>query len=337
MQPNPQPSRDAGGRPIGLILKVALVLSLLAMAVSIAKFAARKHAPAPDQTATSQVVPSPAEPARPKQSALTRAIVRQVQASPLFASQPARDVWPPGQSPPGYYAFVGSSSSNADYLIAGRVPELRTGWDGLLACVDHPAFYKIPPQYYDELRADLEQIAKATNVLRQSEVEFRTLLAEVEKDRQDYRQHARAADAQRQDEAAGAMKRLLELQALYQERQREFEIESARVKPQLQDAPGVFDQKLMLYERAGARYVEDMKQLEAALYTVQKELYATNQVLRGLARNVEAAGEQSAREAVERLKAFEQRLQERLGEVNKLIRAYNEKLGRYGRPLGTPR
>jgi uncharacterized protein YukE len=224
-----------------------------------------------------------------------------------------------------------------DYLIAGRVSELRTGWDGLLACVDHPAFYKIPPQYYDELRADLEQIAKATNILRQSEVEFRTLLAEVEKDRQDYRQHARAADAQRQDEAAGAMKRLLELQALCQERQREFEAESARVKPQLQDAPDVFDKKLALYEGAAARYVEDMKQLESALYTVQKELYATNQILRGLSRNIETAGEQSAREAVERLKAFDKRLKERLGEVNKLIRAYNEKLGRYGRPLGTPR
>jgi len=80
-----------------------------------------------------------------------------------------------------------------------------------------------------------------------------------------------------------------------------------------------------------------MKQLESALYTVQKELYATNQLLRGLSLNIEVAGEQSAREAVERLKAFEQRLKERLGEVNTQIRSYNEKLGRYGSPLRTPR
>jgi hypothetical protein len=207
----------------------------------------------------------------------------------------------------------------------------------VLARIDQPAFYKMPPQYYDELRGNLGQIAKATNMLQQSEVEFRTLMAGLEKDRQDYLRHARAADEHRQDEAAGAMKRLLELQALHQERKREFEAESTPIKPQLEDAPDVFDKRLRLYERATMLYAEDMKQLESALYTVHKEVYATNQALRGLSRNIETAWEQSAQDAIGRLNVFSNRLHERLGEVNTLVRDYNAKLARYGSPLGTSR
>jgi len=338
MQPNlAQPPRDAGPRPIARLLKFALALSLVGMAVSFAKFAARNRQPAPSPNTTGQTAPSPAELAPPKQPTRPRAIARRVPVPPSSASLPARDFWPRGQLPPDFYAFVSPSSSNLEYVVAGRMPELRTGWGGLLASADHPVFYKIPPEYYDELRGDLGRIAEGTNLLQQSETELQTLTAAVEQNRQEYLRHARATDTHRQDEAAGAMKRLLDLQALYQERKQEFQLESARVKPQLQDAPDVFDKKLPLYERAAERYAEDMKQLEAALYAVQKELYETNQMLRGVSRNIEAAWEQSAQDALGQLNVLSNRLQERLGAINTLIHDYNAKLSRYGRPLGTPR
>ena len=327
-----QPPNEQDPLPVGFILKVALTLSLVVLAVSVVKFFQRKDANATAAATAEQAAPETSEPepafrppprrSDPRPVSPLRAAARPTPARPEYLLQSASNLW---------------ASAESDYLRAARIPELRAGWDGVLARFEPSVYYRVPAHYEDELRGDFGQIAEATNVLKQFEAELRTLEAGHNKDREDYLRHARAADEHRQDESSAAMKKLIELQTLYQERKRDFEQEATRTKPQLNDPPGVFEQKLSLYERVNERFATDIKQLESAILAVQKEVYASREALRSFSKSTEVAFEQSAAETTGRLHSLSNRVQQRLGEVNTSIRDYNAKLGRYGSPIESSR
>jgi hypothetical protein len=233
----------------------------------------------------------------------------------------ARDLWsaaaPPGE--PGHF-------------VTARLLELRFCAGGVETVFEQPAFYRVPAQYSEELREDYGQITEATNVLGRYEAELSALMAGIHQDRQDYLRHAKYADTRRKAEGEAVMKQLVDLQALYVERRRQFDQESARIKPTLLDPPDVFDRKLPLYEAAANRFAKDMRELESAILTVQQQILATVQTLRMNEQNIDTALGQVAQEAIGRLHSISNRAFQSLGEVNGLIRNYNAKIGRYGSP-----
>ncbi len=227
--------------------------------------------------------------------------------------------------------------AEAGQFVTGRLPELRFCAGGVETVYEPPVYYRLPAEYSVELSEDYGRIVEATNVLGKYERELSALLAGISQDRQDYLRHARYADARRKAEGEAAMKQLVDLQTLYVERKRQFEQDSARIKPRLQDPPDVFDRKLPLYEAAANRFARDMGELEAAILAVQKQILATVQTLRADEQNIDSALDQVAQEAIGRLHSISNRAFQNLGEVNGLIRNYNSKIDRYGTPAHPPR
>jgi hypothetical protein len=314
-------------------LKIVLVLSVVALAISAVKFFQRKPTGTPAAAAADDTtVQEPAE-SEPLAARNPRTLdSEQIRALLLAARSNAnRAKVPP---PPASNGLASAKSSPAtEHVKVARLPEFWLGWDGLLTRRGPPVFYRVPTQYYDELREDFGQIATATNDLKQFEAEWRTLKAAHEKDRADYLRHARATDEQRRDESSAAMKKLIDVQTLYRERKLQYEQEAARVKPRLNDPPGVFEQKLALSLEVKERYEVDITQLESALLTMTKEVQAAGAALRGFTRSADLAFDQAQAETIGRLHSLSNRVQQKLEEVNSAIRDYNSKLGSYGSPV----
>ena len=333
MQVNsPQPSSGPGGDGVRLLFKVTAVLALLLVGFSAVKIVGKKY-PAPGaaiagQEPSSEPAPEPEPPMPPPRTAPSEranarpANIRTTVDSGLGDEAIASNLWAAAGAPSG-----------SKKVIWRRLPELQTGVDGVIARFEPPVFYDVAEGHVSELRSDFAQIANATNMLKQYAADFQAVKAGLQADRQEYVRYAKAADERRQNEYDAAKKRQIDLQALYLERKRQFQQESAATKPRLQDPPGVFESKLAQYERVKKSYEDDMNQLEVAIHVVTKQVAATGQELRGLSQNIDSAFEESAQDAIGRLSGLSNRLYQQLGGVNTLIRDYNLKLGRYGTPL----
>jgi hypothetical protein len=275
-----KPEPTQGRHSYAPLLKVLLVVSLLALVASLVHWIKRPRANAVESTET--------VPQAEAMVAASPAPVRRLAAERPVATQP-RIVSRPNTR--AYNAAWGNAVTvhKSNYLVAARLPELQAGIGGLMARLEPLVYYRLPSRHIDEMYNDFAQIASATNALNQHDVEVRLVMATIEKDFQDYVRHAKAADEQRQNQAATLAKKLLDLQALYLERKREFEQESEMLKPRLQDNPAVFNQKLPAYELAVDRYASDMKALETTIYELQQQIYAMHQTLRSTSKNIDTA------------------------------------------------
>lgn len=335
-----QPS-NAPGHAVGFIIRAALVVSLIAMVASAARLFRKKpleetpQQSLAEQDVTARPEPSPApKPRKPFLGGESR----------QFRPVQTQRITPPGLSAESgasnLWAAVGSAPTPTPatgFLMAARLPELQNGIDGVVTRFEPPVFYQVPAEYGAELSNQLAEIRTATNDLKQFALELHTLVAGADRDHKDYVQQAKLANAQRRAEASAAAKRLTDLQALYLERKREFQQESARLKPQLQDSPAQFEAKLVLHKKASSEYQQDIDQLEAGIHSLQKQVQATGDALNAQDENIEQAYELSAQDVMGQLTVLSNRVQSKLGEVNTAIRDYNANLGLHGRPLSAQR
>jgi hypothetical protein len=336
--PNSSPQRNTAG----LFIRLALVVSLVALAISLAKFFKQK--PAEETRAVEQdgTELSETPPPAPRRSRPPFRPTPQARLVPTTPAQPMQPVQQPGPSVERWVTndVWGSTERPArpGFLMAARLTELSTRTDGgMFSQFEPPVFYQVALSYGTELSNRLADIRTSTNAINQFISEFKELSVSAERDHRDYVQQAKLANSQRRTEAAAAMKKLTELQTLYLERKREFQQESARLKPQLQDPPAQFEAKLALYQKAAAAYEIDINQLEAAMHALQKQNQTTAETLGAQDQNIEKAYELSAADVLGQLNVLSNRVQSKLGEVNASIRDYNARLAAYGSPLPSSR
>lgn len=220
--------------------------------------------------------------------------------------------------------------------MASRLPELRPGAEGIGLRFEPPVFYRVPLKYGEDLSNSLAAIRSETNVLKQFELEFAAVFNGADRDHQDYVRTAKAANSQRRSEAGALLQKLTDMQALYLERKREYQQEHARLRPQPQDTLADLDRKLVILQRTTTAYERDINQLEAAIFTLTKQVQAARESLDSQDSGIEKAYELSAQDVRGQLNILSNRLNGKLGEVNAAIRDYNASLGRWGSPLHSP-
>jgi hypothetical protein len=328
---DPQPQKNSTA---GLVLKLALVASLVALVVSVARFFKPKPAEAPavveENVSDAPVAP---EPTTSRKRFSSRGLAESQPAFPRPFGWPIRS----SESGASNWVAVEAPTAAKGYLVAARLPELQSRIDNVFARLEPPVFYQVPLEYEADLNNRLAEIRTATNAAKQFILELTALTLSAERDHKDYVQEAKMANAQRRAEASGAMKKVTELQGLYLERKRGFQLESARLKPQLDEPPAQFEAKLVLLQKAATAYKNDIDQLEAAIYTLQKQNQATVDSLGARDESIEKAYELSAQDVIGQLTVLSNRVQTKLSEVNETIRDYNARLTQYGSVLRSAR
>lgn len=324
LQPEPHDSRFT------LFLKIVLVVSLVALVASVPRVFRMKP------TEVEQAVPEPEE--TPRAVPEPRPMVRREATTPrpVSARQPRSTAPTPAQATSNLWASVVSPPAESGYCMASRLPELRPGAEGIGLRFEAPVFYRVPLKYGEELSNSLAAIRSETNVLKQFELEFAAVFNGADRDHQDYVRTAKAANAQRRSEAGALLQKLTDMQALYLERKREFQQEHARLKPQPQDSLADLDRKLLILQRTTAAYEKDINQLEAAIFTLTRQVQAARESLDSQDAGIEKAYELSAQDVRGQLNVLSNRLNGKLGEVNAAIREYNANLGRWGSPIHSP-
>ena len=333
--PPPQPEpRDSG---FALFLKIVLVVSLVALVASVPRLF-RKKPPEVQQAAQAEEQAVPELEETPRVEPERRPMVRReaTPPRPVSARQPRSAAPTPTQATSNLWASVASPRAESGYWMASRLPELRSGAEGIGLRFEPPVFYRVPLKYGEELSNSLAAIRSETNVLKQFEVEFATLFNGADRDHQDYVRTAKAANAQRRTEAGALLQKLTDMQALYLERKREFQQEHARLKPQPQDSLADLDRKLVILQRTTAAYEKDINQLEAAIFALTKQVQSARETLNTQDEGIEKAYEWSAQDVRGHLNILSNRLHGKLGEVNAAIQEYNAQLGRWGSPLHSP-
>ena len=323
---------ERGGNTVSVVLKIALIVSLVGLIVSVPRLFKKK----PPETVASPEAEAAAS--QPPELSPKTASARPTQAREPFWPRPA-PVETVGSSSSSVTPAAsnlwasGGAAPSSGFLMASRLPELRVGIEGVMARFEPPVFYRVPGKFGKDLSNSLAEIRAATNVLIQFDFQFKALFTSAARDRQDYVGEAKSANAQRRAEADAAIRKLNDLQALYLERKRAFLRESASLKPTLQDPLDVMERKLPLYQKATQNYEKDINELEAAIFTVRQQVQLTAESLRANDNNIAKAYELSQQDALGQLNGLSNRLQAKLAEVNADVREYNAKLGRYGSPL----
>src|SRR5262245_2032567 len=180
MQPGTSPTAPPSQRnsAVGLVLKLALAASLVALVVSVARFFKPKPAETPPPPVATEntsdaadVTGSVPEPATARRRFASRGFA---EAHPVF---PRPIGGPIGSPETGSSTLVAVDSPPAGngYLLAGRLPELQSRIDNAFARLEPPVFYQVPLEYEAELNRRLADIRMATNAARQFMLEWEAL------------------------------------------------------------------------------------------------------------------------------------------------------------------
>ena len=331
----PQSDPESQGRAVGFFLKVVLVVSLVALVASVPRLFRKKQAE-PQQVTEEPAAAEPEEPSRAAPEPRPMARRDAPPPRPVSARQPRSTSPTPAQATSNLWASVASPPAESGYWMASRLPELRPGAEGIGLRFEPPVFYRVPLKYGEDLSNSLAAIRSETNVLKQFELEFAAVFNGADRDHQDYVRTAKAANSQRRSEAGALLQKLTDMQALYLERKREYQQEHARLRPQPQDTLADLDRKLVILQRTTTAYERDINQLEAAIFTLTKQVQAARESLDSQDSGIEKAYELSAQDVRGQLNILSNRLNGKLGEVNAAIRDYNASLGRWGSPLHSP-
>jgi hypothetical protein len=208
--------------------------------------------------------------------------------------------------------------------------ELDLDAGGMLPQGEPLASYLVPGSRAPELQSDLDTIAVATNRLVSLRDQVTSLRQTLQTDTRDYLAGIKATDQSDQNDRAIAVKKLLDMQALYAERKLEFQKEIASLQLSLQDPLPVLDQKVSLRQEAITRYENDITKLESAIHQLQQEVYTATQERRGTVDRMESSYHQAAQASLQSMTNAAAQLREQFRAVNTLIQAYNGKLKRYG-------
>ena len=299
-------------------LKIMLAMCALALLAAWLKIYSMQPRPANNQ-------PAPEVATQPEQASVPDRPAFDVPES----SPAAARAYPP---PPTGSRLLRSGPSADEAVFQTIQLALDLSATGTLPRGEPPAAYRVPRVRAGELQSDIGTIAGATDALVRLKAQVDSIREKLEKDRADYLAAVSATDQSGQNQRAAALRQLLDLQALYAQRKQQYQKGIASLQLTLRDPLPVTDQKLALRQQASARYQTEINQLEAAIYQLEQEVYATDQGRRGALSQLELAYKQAIESGMQNMTNATDQLRNQIQAVNTLILNYNAKLKRYGSP-----